>query len=138
MVVMEKDLYRPRLYVGSETASLNGVRARISEYNTGHQLPHYVKKAVDEGYTIVHKRLLCWAPIPAPALHPKVCLLFKELEAVFAYMFWIMKTSEETMAWLVFVSGSVPLWNMMVFVLIVASLKRFSLTSTFPPSNSKP
>lgn len=54
-------------------------------------LPYYIEKALDEGYTIVHKGLLCWIPIPTAALLPVTRLLFVALEAAFAYMFWTMR-----------------------------------------------
>jgi hypothetical protein len=52
----------------------------------------YIKKALDEGYTIVHQGLLCWISIPTASLQPKLRLLFLALEATFAYVFWAMRT----------------------------------------------
>jgi hypothetical protein len=60
-------------------------------YTSGTNLPKYVKKALDDGYTIVHKGLLCWIPIPIASLHPTTRLLFLALEAMFAYAFWAMQ-----------------------------------------------
>lgn len=54
-------------------------------------LPVYVEKALDEGYTIVHKGLLCWITIPPAALVPRYQLLIIALEATFAYIFWAMR-----------------------------------------------
>jgi hypothetical protein len=92
LLVLEKSGCRPRIYIGSGTNSLYGVRTRLNQYDILDVLPKYVQKAVDEGYTIVHKGLLCWMTIPRAALQPKLRLLFLALEAAFSYIFWAMKT----------------------------------------------
>lgn len=50
-------------------------------------LPVYVKAALDEGYTIVHKGILCSFVRPTPALQPVARLLAILLEATFTYIF---------------------------------------------------
>jgi len=47
-----------------------------------------VAAALEEGYEISHKALVCWAPIPPPAKIPIFRLLFLALEASFTYAFW--------------------------------------------------
>ena len=59
LLVLEKSCCRPRIYIRSATDSYYGVHHRFGQYNTGDALPMYVKKALDEGYSIVHKGLLC-------------------------------------------------------------------------------
>jgi hypothetical protein len=91
-VVLEKPYCRPRIYIGSGTESHQGVSQRISSYTRGVQLPQCVQKALDEGYTIVHKGLLCRISIPTAAFQPKPRLLFILLEATLAHVFWAMRT----------------------------------------------
>lgn len=91
VIVLERSYCRPIFYVGSGTSSGEGVRSRLKQYDDGFLLPEYVEKALDEGYTMVHKGLLCWIPNPSAAKVPVNRLLFVALEAAFAYMFWAMK-----------------------------------------------
>jgi len=52
----------------------------------------YVQQAFDNGYTIVHRGLLCWSPIPAAAMRFPVRVLYIIIEAIFSIGFWAMKT----------------------------------------------
>ncbi|TVY44360.1 Carbamoyl-phosphate synthase arginine-specific large chain [Lachnellula subtilissima] len=90
-IVLEKPDCRPIVYVGSGTSKSGGVRARFKQYDDGFLIPQYIQTALDEGYTIVSKGLLCWIPSPSAAKVPVNRLLFVALEATFAYMFWAMK-----------------------------------------------
>ncbi|KAH7416943.1 hypothetical protein BKA64DRAFT_283440 [Cadophora sp. MPI-SDFR-AT-0126] len=90
-LVLEKAGCRPRLYIGSGTGSRDGVHSRLVQYDSFKVFPRYVAKSIDEGFTIVHKGLLCWIPIPGVHLQPVIRLLFLVLEATFAFMFWAMK-----------------------------------------------
>jgi hypothetical protein len=92
LLVLEKSGCRPRVYIGSGTNTQGGIQARFHQYDILYQLPKYVQIAVDEGYIIAHKGLLCWMTMPAPALQPMLRLLFLALEATFSYVFWAMKT----------------------------------------------
>jgi hypothetical protein len=47
-------------------------------------MPMHVEKALNEGYTIVHKGLLCWSSIPTAALQPRIRLLFVALDTAFS------------------------------------------------------
>lgn len=91
-VVLEKANCRPKVYMGSGTHSRYGVSRRLNSYTHGTLLPHYVQKALENGYVISHKGLLCWSAIPTPASQPMIRLLFLILEATFAYLFWVMRT----------------------------------------------
>jgi len=106
VIVLEKPGCRPRLYIGSGTNTIGGVRVRLRQYDDGFLLPQWVKDALDHGYTIVHKGLLCWISEPIAALGPVSRLLLVAVEAAFAYMFWAMKarTSDYGM-------GHICLWN---------------------------
>jgi hypothetical protein len=94
LLVLEKATCRPKIYVGSGTESQYGVSVRLSQYDRKNSLPRYVQQAIDDGYIIVHKGLLCWTAIPPPSLVPKIRLLFFLLEATFAYAFWAMRTTK--------------------------------------------
>jgi hypothetical protein len=71
LLVLEKANCRPRIYIGSGTDGRCGVHRRFCQYDSSSALPKYVAKALDEGYEIVHKSLICWIPIPVsfPLLH---------------------------------------------------------------------
>ena len=94
LLVFEKPNHRPRIYIGSGTASSYGVSVRFYHYDHQYTLPTYVQKALDEGYTIVHKGLLCWASIPTPSLQPRIRLLFLAIEAALSFAFWTMRTTK--------------------------------------------
>lgn len=68
--------------------------ARFKCYETDH-LPVRIKSAIDDGYSITHKGLLCWAALPLVHLIPAVRLLFFVLEATFTYAFWAMKAKKK-------------------------------------------
>jgi hypothetical protein len=97
VITLERVGSRPRIYVGSGTGFASGVWTRIMDYIRGSQLPVLVKQAQKDGYTITHKGLLVWSPIPLPAAKPETRLLFVSFEAVFHFVFWSMvsKTSEK-------------------------------------------
>ncbi|KAM0281006.1 hypothetical protein ACHAQH_003735 [Verticillium albo-atrum] len=87
-ILMEKPSHQAKLYVGSGTNAENGVAARFRNYELLHTLPRYVQLDLDKGYTISHKGLLAWAPIPAFELIPKARVRFVAVEAVLAYVFF--------------------------------------------------
>jgi hypothetical protein len=64
LLVLTKPMSQPRVHVGFGTNAELGVRSRPNNYNTKTLLPRFVKEALDEGYVIVHKDLLCRAPKP--------------------------------------------------------------------------
>ena len=57
LILMEKPLFRPRVYIGSATDKKGGVRQRWWAYNVRavQVLPAYVEASFHEGYTITHK-----------------------------------------------------------------------------------
>jgi len=61
-LVLEKPGCKPKVYIGSGTSWSLGVVGRFKQYDDGFLLPVYVEKALDEGYEIVSKGLLCWIP----------------------------------------------------------------------------
>jgi hypothetical protein len=96
VIVMEKPSSRPRLYIGSATSALQGIRQRFQQYDLGLLLSQYVEGALEEDYTITHKGLLCWISKPAAALIPATRLLFIALETTSTYIFWAIKTTAGT------------------------------------------
>ena len=98
LLVLEKADSRPMIYVGSATTASNGFITRANTYkNLSYaMLPSGVIRALRDGYTIVHIGLLCWAPIPTPAKIYAVRALFLAIEAVFAIVFWALRSRTTT------------------------------------------
>jgi hypothetical protein len=91
VIVLEKRNHRSKIYIGSGTDSRHGVKVRLQHYKPKSKtLPKLVKKAVDVGYPITYKGLLCWTDLPAPKKRFSCCSLFLILECVF-----IRERSEE-------------------------------------------
>jgi hypothetical protein len=88
LIVLEKPGCRPKIYIGSGTDADRGVVRRFWNYDTKATLPQYVKRALDDGYTIVHKGLLCWSPIPITAKRFEVRIFFLAIEPTFSMVFW--------------------------------------------------
>lgn len=89
-IIMEKTGSRPRLYIGSATHAERGAKERFQNYDKREWLPTYVQESLNDGFTMTHRGLLCWAPIPSASIVPITRLLFILLEANFTYMFWAM------------------------------------------------
>lgn len=82
LLVLTKLNCRPRIYVGSVTAKKRGVKLRWSQYDQKRALPCSIERALNEGYTITSKGLLCWAPIPSALIRFPLRVLFLALESV--------------------------------------------------------
>lgn len=90
------------IYIGSATGVLGGgcvLRAAHYRDKTNGVLPAFVRRAYDEGSELVHIGILCWCPIPRPALVPRVRLLFLALEAVFTCLFFACRRQVSDSAW---------------------------------------
>lgn len=94
-LVLRKDGCLPCLYFGSGTNYSQGVRARISNYNTNTLIPRYVRKALDDGYTITHRCLLVWCPTPSAGQVPIIRHVFVALEAALTCIFSAFKNPEK-------------------------------------------
>jgi hypothetical protein len=90
LLVLEKPVHRPKVYIGCGTESRSGVCTRIGQYNRGENLATYVQRALDDGYTISHKELLCWSPLPTAAERYRLRALYLVAEAAFSLYFWTM------------------------------------------------
>ncbi|RAO70648.1 uncharacterized protein BHQ10_006660 [Talaromyces amestolkiae] len=84
---------RPQLYIGSGTAAIGGVFARVSSYHSSGStsFPRYVGDSIREGYSIVHHTLLAWCPIPAREDLQKFRIAVIIMEAVLSSLFWPMR-----------------------------------------------
>ncbi|THX58559.1 ATP synthase subunit alpha [Aureobasidium pullulans] len=90
-----------RVYFGSGTDTLDGVRSRTKKYKpfVTRGLPRMVRTAFRQGYRITHTGLLCWTPIPRPRDVPRVRALFLALEATLTCMFFVQTKHIEEMYW---------------------------------------
>ena len=87
LLVLEKRSSRPTIYIGSGTNVKGGVSARPDQYDKGIYVPMRVARAMEDGYVIVHKGLLCSVPVPATAMVPILWVLFTALETTFTFIF---------------------------------------------------
>jgi hypothetical protein len=92
---LEKPSCRPKIYIGSGTNSKHGVHVRLTCYDRQSNLPIFVERALKDGYSIVHKGILCWIPIPLAADQPVLRVLFIALEATFSFVFWAMQSTKD-------------------------------------------
>lgn len=95
LLVLEKPGHRPKIYIGSGTDAKSGVSARLATYDSGVLKPMYVGRALQDGYVIVHKGLLCWTSLPSAAMVPVLRVLFLALEATFTGVFQAMRCKTE-------------------------------------------
>jgi hypothetical protein len=95
LLVLEKPSCRPKIYIGSGTNSKHGVHVRLTCYDRQSNLPIFVERALKDGYSIVHKGILCWIPIPLAADQPVLRVLFIALEATFSFVFWAMQSTKD-------------------------------------------
>ncbi|KAG5799933.1 hypothetical protein H9Q69_001027 [Fusarium xylarioides] len=95
IVLVKEDEEFPLVYIGSGTNAVKGVTARLAHYDREYLLPRFVDDALKKGFSIVHKGLLTWSPIPPPELVPRQRLLFLAIEAALTFWFWAMKSYEK-------------------------------------------
>jgi hypothetical protein len=62
LIVLGKPGELYRVYIGSATNTDRGLLARWHEYDQDTGLPKYYKASLAEGFTVVHRGLLCWTP----------------------------------------------------------------------------
>lgn len=94
-IVLEKQGHRPHVYVGSGTHMAKGLFGRLKEYDIRFHLPTKVEELLNEGYTITHKGLFCWAPLPRNAIRLDVRNLYLIMECTFSLVFWTMKSKRD-------------------------------------------
>ncbi|KAK3950804.1 hypothetical protein QBC32DRAFT_216542 [Pseudoneurospora amorphoporcata] len=92
-IVLQKKDCPPKLYIGSGTSETGGVRRRLRHYEDG-VLLRLLQSTLNKGYTIRHKGLLCWAPIPSSYAKLGIFRLrFVAVEAIITALF-------HTLSWL--------------------------------------
>ena len=67
-------------------------RRVVSRTDSKSAIPKYMDQALKEGYTITHKGLLAWCPLPAAVDVARFRLLFVAMEAAFSFHFWAMRS----------------------------------------------
>jgi hypothetical protein len=87
VLVLEKPGSPTLIYIGSGTETLLGVSSRLREYSKFDALPARAQDAIKSGYTITHKVLLLWIPIPQPTLHFPSRVLMVAMEAALTSVF---------------------------------------------------
>lgn len=95
LVLLEKVDCRPKIYIGS-SLNVAGMNTRFNCYNTGHAIPKWVQHAFDNGFTITHKGVLCWATIPNAQYRFPMRSLLLILEAFFSLALWAMHSQTKT------------------------------------------
>lgn len=87
LLTLEKPGQRPKIYVGSGTDALTGVRSRFTQYDQRVSLPTNVRSSLKDGYAITSKAILCSAPIPNNRDRFERRAVFLVLETIFAAAF---------------------------------------------------
>lgn len=87
VLVLKKPGCTPGIYIGSGTASNQGVSARFNGHRTGNACPYRVEEAKRNGFTITHMALLVSCPMPTPDQIPRFRVLLLLLEAAFTCIF---------------------------------------------------
>ena len=91
-VVLVKSARRPKICIGSGLNTDAGVSKRMKQYETLTNLPRGVKEAMDDGFSILHKGLLCWTKVPSSSETVSLRSLFLIIETVLALVFWSMQS----------------------------------------------
>jgi hypothetical protein len=68
----------------------------MAQYDRRYNLPAGVDSALREGFTIVHKGILCWTKMPGPLLKIPLRAVMVLLENVFCLVFWAMQSRTKT------------------------------------------
>jgi hypothetical protein len=88
VLVLFKAGFPYKIYIGAGTESTEGVETRWDHYDRKQKLPTLVKEALEQGYSIEYKGLLCWAPLPPVGNMFRVRVLIYAMEATFTVIFW--------------------------------------------------
>jgi hypothetical protein len=117
-LVLEKPGFLPKIYIASGTDSPRGSAARFYQYDIKAHITQYFRQALDDGYTIVHRGLLCWSLIPTATEKFPIRALFVAIEATFSFALSAMKSRTEDCGMphlcLVSAPGPAKTWSMMV------------------------
>ena len=95
LILLEKADHRPKIYIGS-SVNVAGMNTRFTSYNNGHSIPQWVQHAIDNGFTITYKGVLCWSTIPLPSNRFPMRSLLLVLETFFSLALWAMNSRAKT------------------------------------------
>lgn len=95
LILLQKAGCSDQIYVGSGTDAKSSSIARLVQYDNDHQVPRHVKRALQDGYSIAHKGIICASPIPTPSLVPITRVLFVAIEAACAFALWAIKQGKK-------------------------------------------
>lgn len=93
LLVLEKSGCRIKIYIGSGCSADKGYEKRVKTYDQSdaadsyYGLPHYVEKALKDGYSITHKATLAWTPLPLESEKSALKGLILLLETFFCLCF---------------------------------------------------
>lgn len=96
LIVLERVGHRPKIYIGSGTDYKLGMRPRMRQYDAMSVLPRYVQQAVDAGYTITHRAILCSSPLPSSATRYPLRALYLIIETALAFTLGAMHNRSKT------------------------------------------
>ncbi|VTT75369.1 unnamed protein product [Fusarium fujikuroi] len=91
VLVLKKPGCTPGIYIGSGTASNQGVSARFNGHRTGNACPYHVEEAKRNGFAVTYMALLVSCPMPTPDQIPRLRVLLLLLEAAFTCIFWSLR-----------------------------------------------
>ncbi|PSK57909.1 Pyruvate carboxylase [Elsinoe australis] len=95
ILVLRKAGQRPKIYIGSGTCQDRRIARRFQQYDNHTDFARFVQAAIDLGYHVVHKGLLCWTPLPGPTVrHPLRCLMLA-METTLSFALWAMVSREK-------------------------------------------
>ena len=88
-LLFERTNCRPQLYIGSTTEATKGMQSRMRIYdkNESKRKSSLVVKALEEGYTLVHRGILASIPKPKPSQVAIYRHFFVLLEATMTFLF---------------------------------------------------
>ena len=86
---------RPKIYIGVATDKRSGTSTRMGQYSRGVNIPRFVQQAIDEGYSITFRGLLCWVPIPKASLRIPMRALLYLIETALTLYFWPMVSKDK-------------------------------------------
>ncbi len=95
LILLQKSGCPDQIYIGSRTDAKSSSAARLVQYDTDHQVPRFVKKALQDQYIITHKGIICSSPIPSPDLVPITRILFVAAEAACTFALWAIKQGKK-------------------------------------------